>query len=66
MIDPTPLADALDHHPDAPRYRPESPRKQGQDARTGAVEGPNYTRVISGPQNGSSDLDTFPEPMEAL
>lgn len=54
-----------DRHPDAARYRPDSPRKQGQDGRTGAALGPNYTHVISGPQNGSNEFDTFPEPMEA-
>ena len=55
----------LDRYPDAPRYRLDPPRKRGQDGRTGAVGGPNYTRVISGPQNGSNEFDTFPEPMEA-
>lgn len=55
----------LDRYPDAPRYRLDSSRKPAQDARTGAVGGPNYTHVISGPQNGSSEFDTFPEPMEA-
>lgn len=56
---------AIDKHPDATRYALDSPRKQGQDARTGAGGGPNYTHVISGPQNGSNEFDTFPEPMEA-
>lgn len=56
---------ALDRHPDAPRYRLDPPRKRGQGGRTGAVRGPNYTHVISGPQNGSNEFDTFPEPMEA-
>lgn len=56
---------ALDRYPDAARYRLDSPRKQAQDGRTGAVGGPNYTHVISGPQNGSNEFDTFPEPMEA-
>ena len=55
----------LDRYPDAPRYRLDSSRKPAQDARTDAVSGPNHTHVISGPQNGSNDLDPFPAPMEA-
>src|SRR5690606_31570418 len=43
---------AIDKHPNATRYTLDSPRKRGQDARTDAVGGPNYTHVISGPQNG--------------
>lgn len=55
----------LDRHPDAARYRLDSSWKPAQDGRTGAPGGPNYTHVISGPQNGSNEFDTFPEPMEA-
>ena len=45
--------------------RADSSRKRGQGERTGAPGSPNHTHAIPGPQNGSSDLDPFPEPMEA-
>lgn len=42
----------------------ESSQKPTQDGLAGAASGPNYTRVISGPQNGS-DKFAHPKPMEA-
>jgi len=41
-----------------------SSQKPTQDGLAGAASGPNYTRVISGPQNGSDEF-AHPKPMEA-